>query len=105
MRERQPGGIGNGFAQWRTGSDVNRTARKPKFRENHWGGVRRIRYAVGVEDGGSVKAPEEHLSTAILEARAPAGQVRARQSLRSRITIDRLALRIESSYPLITAHP
>ena len=59
----------------------------------------------GMEDSGSVKAPEEHLSTSILEARAPAGQVRARQSLRSRVTLDRRALRIESRYPIIGTHP
>src|SRR5580658_1528483 len=102
MGERQAGGIGDGFAQWRTGSDVNRAARQPKFRENHWGGGRRIRNAVRMEESGSIKAAEEHLSTAILEAGAPAGQVRARQSLRSRVAIDRRALRIESHYPLIS---
>src|ERR1700733_6663163 len=105
MRERQPGRISNGFAQRRTASDVNRSARQAKFRENHRGCVRRVRYSVGVEDTGSVKTPEEHLSAAILEARAPAGQVRTRQSLCCRVTINRRDLRIESRYPVIGTHP
>src|SRR5271166_7213597 len=105
MRERQPSRIGNGLAQWRTASDVNWTTRQPKIRENHWGCVRRVRNAVRVEDSGSVKAPEEHLSTSILEARATAGQVRARQSLSCRVTLDRLALWIESGYPIVGIHP
>src|SRR5580704_8674395 len=105
MRERQPVRKGNGLAERRTVSDVNRTARQAKFRENDWGGVRGVRDAVGMENSGSVKAPEEHLSTWIFEARAPAGQVRARQSLRSRVTLDRQALRIESRYPIIGTHP
>src|SRR5437763_211001 len=105
MRERQPGRIANGLAQWRTASDLNRTARKPKFREHKWRGVRRVRNSVGVEGSSSVKAPEEHLSTWALEARAPARQVRPRQSLRGRVTLDSGALRVESRYSIIGAHP
>src|ERR1700692_3198961 len=105
MRERQLGRIGNGFGQRRTTSDVDRTARQPKFREDDWGRVRRVHNAVRVEVSGSVKAPEEHLSTSVLEARAPAGQVRARQSFGNRVTLDRRALRIESRYSVISTHP
>src|ERR1700733_15260531 len=105
MSERQPGGIGNGFAEWRTASDVDRTARQPKFREHHRGNVRTVHKAVRVEEGGSVKAPEEHLPTSILETRALPGQVGARQSLRSRVTLDRRAPRIKFCYPIIGTHP
>lgn len=78
---------------------------RPKFRENHRGCVRSVHNAVWVEDSSSVKAPEEHLSTSILEASAPAGQVRAWQSLSRRVTLDRLALWIESGYPIVSTHP
>src|ERR1700722_1461204 len=105
MRERQPVCIGNGFAERRTTSDVDRSARQPKFGENQGRCVGRIRNTVRAKDSASVKAPEVHLSTLILEARAPAGQVRARQSLRDRVTIDRCALRIESCYPPIRTDP
>src|ERR1700693_6008479 len=105
MRESQPGRIGNGFAQWRIASDFNRSSRQPKFRENDRGGVRIVRNCVRMERGCSVKGPEEHLATSLFETRAPAGQIRPRQSFRSRVALDRCALRIESRYSMIGTHP
>lgn len=75
-----------------------------EIRENHRGCVRRIRNCIRMEDGGPIKAPEEHLSTSILEARALAGQIRSRQSFSGRVTLDRSASRIESRYPMIGTH-
>src|SRR5258708_23549955 len=105
MRESQPSRIGNGFAQRRIASDFNRSPRQPKFRENDWGCVRSVRNCVRVEHSCSAKAPEEHLSTSILEARAPAGQILAEQSFSSRVTLYCSTSRIESRYPMIGTHP
>jgi len=95
----------DGLLERRTASNLNRTAPQPKSRENHWGCVRVFHNSVRVEDSSSAKTPKEHLSASILEARALAGQVRARQSVSSRITLYLRALRIESRDPIIGTHP
>src|SRR5579863_6896468 len=105
MGESKLGRVGNGFAQWRAPSDFNRSPRQAKFCENHWRRVRGVRNSVRVEHSCSIKAPEEHLSIPILETRPPSGQIRTRQTFRSRVALDRCALWIESRYSMIGTHP
>src|SRR5579864_9077184 len=48
---------------------------------------------------------EEHLSAWIFEACSPSGQIRAREPVRGRVTVDMQGLRIESGNAVVGAHP
>src|ERR1700730_15727064 len=105
MRQNQIPGVRDGPLKREITSTLCRVPRQPEIGKNNRRCVGSIRNVVREEGGGPTEPAKEHLSTWTLGARAPAGEIRARQSVSHRVIVESSALRIESRHPIVGAHP